>query len=45
MPGTIIFDEDVEVAGEGTINPSGNLYIEKGRKYAGKRVRYFIMKE
>jgi len=43
MPGTIIFDEDVEIAGEGTINPSGNLYI--GRKYAGKRVRYFIMKE
>lgn len=45
MPGTIIFDNEVEASGEGIINPSGNLYIEKGRKYTGKNVKYFILKD
>ena len=45
MPGTYIPDDEVKASGEGIINPSGNLYIEKGRKFAGMKVRYFVMNE
>lgn len=45
MPGTYIPDNEVEADGEGIINPSGNLYIEKGRQFSGMKVRYFVMKE
>ena len=44
MPGTIIFDDEVVASGEDDVNASGNLYIKKGRKYAGMKVRWFILK-
>ena len=42
----IIFDEKETLAsGDGVINKSGNIYIDKGRKYVGKRVRWVILKD
>lgn len=42
----IVFDEKETLAdGEGVINASGNIYIENGRKYIGKHVRWVILKD
>ena len=42
----IIFDEkEILAGGNGVINASGNIYIENGRKYPGKRVRWVILKD
>jgi len=45
MPGIFIDEKEIKAKGEGEINSSGNLYIDKGRRYANKKVRWFVMKE
>lgn len=40
----IIFDEKETItSGESIVNASGNIYIENGRKYQGKRVRWVVL--
>lgn len=42
----IVFDEkEILASGEGIVNASGNIYIDKGRKYIGKRVRWVILRD
>lgn len=42
----IMFDiNEIEVMGEAVINSSGNIYIENGRKYKGKKVSWVISKK
>ena len=45
MPGTYIPESEVEACGGSVVKGGGNLYLEKGRKYIGMKVRYFVMKE
>ena len=45
MPKTIFDSKETIASGTGIINASGNIYIENGRKYPGKRVRWVILKD
>ena len=45
MPGTYINDSEIEDQGTATVKTGGNLYLKKGRKYRGKTVKWFVMKE
>lgn len=45
MPGTYIPNNEVENQGTATIKTGGNIYIKKGRRYLGKTVKWFVMKE
>lgn len=45
MPKTIFDEKETLASGEGVINASGNIYIDNGRKYIGKRVRWVILKD
>jgi len=45
MPRLTFNEKEILVDGEATVNASGNIYIENGRKYRGKKVRWVILKE
>lgn len=45
MPKVVFNEKETLASGESVINASGNIYIDKGRKYVGKRVRWVILKD
>lgn len=45
MPKTVFDSKETIASGTGMINASGNIYIENGRKYTGKKVKWVILKD
>ena len=45
MPGIYINDSEIEDKGTGEVKTGGNLYLKSGRKFIGKTVKWFVMKE
>lgn len=48
MSDMILVDLDTVLAhgvSDATINGAGNIYIPMGRKYVGKKIKFFILEE
>lgn len=42
----ITFDEkEILASGDSVVNASGNIYIENGRKFQGKKVRWIVLRD
>ncbi len=45
MPKLTFDKKEILIDGEAVVNASGNIYIDKGRKYQGKKVYWVILKD
>ncbi len=45
MPKLTFDKKEILVDGEAIVNTSGNIYIDNGRKYRGKKVYWMILRD